>query len=59
MEFKLNGVGFDHKHDHKFRIERPYGSGDYLFLFYSTEITVDFYEKKAYRKTRFMYYLHT
>ena len=41
IELKLNAVGYDYKHDHDFRIERPYGSGDYLFLFFITEITID------------------
>lgn len=50
MEFTLNAIGYDYRHDNKFRIERPYGSGDYLFLFFSTEITMAFDGEKTNNK---------
>jgi AraC family transcriptional regulator of arabinose operon len=37
-EWRLANVGFDFRHDAAFVIDRPHGSGDYLFLHFTTSI---------------------
>lgn len=40
MLFKLHSIGYDYKETTHFTINRPFGTADYLFLFFSTEITI-------------------
>lgn len=45
MTFKLHSVGYDYKETTRFIIDRPSGTNDYLFLLFTTEITLRLDEK--------------
>jgi AraC-type DNA-binding domain-containing proteins len=40
MNFKLNYIGYNYSENNSFIINRPNGSGDYLFLFFSTPVNI-------------------
>ena len=39
-DWQLRAVGFDYRHAEDFVIDRPRGSGDFLFLHFSTPIRI-------------------
>lgn len=40
MNYKLNCIGYNYSENNKFLINRPNGSGDYLFLFFASPVTI-------------------
>lgn len=40
MHYQLNYIGYDYKENDKFIIDRPNGSGDFLFLFFTTPVNI-------------------
>lgn len=42
IALKIHKIGFDHRHGEDFRIDRPYGSGDCLFLLVKTPVVFTF-----------------
>lgn len=40
MDYKLNYIGYNYSETNKFIINRPGGSGDYLFLFFTTPVNL-------------------
>lgn len=46
MKFQINAVGYNSIEGTTMYIERPYGSGDYLFLFSTTEVDMYIKNKK-------------
>lgn len=43
--FEIHDVGYNYKANSLFRIERPFGSEDYLFLFFSTEVKIRIHDE--------------
>ena len=54
---RINAIGINYTHSNKFHINRPYGSGDYLFLYFKTKalLTIEGKTVKADKNSVILY----
>ena len=45
MVFTINNIGYDYKENKNFKIDRPIGLDDYLFIFFSSEVYIKIDDK--------------